>query len=146
MIRQAGVADAVDLARLHATAFPEPWDARAMAALLVATGTLALMSEGGFILIRAAADEAEVLTLAVSPAARRRGLGRALVEAAVDAAYRGGAASLFLEVADDNEAALALYASAGFEPVGRRAGYYHRRQGVAVDALVLRRTLSTAPP
>ncbi len=74
------------------------------------------------------AGEAEVLTLAVRPAARRRGIGRALVEAAATLA-EASAAAMFLEVAADNPGAVALYAQTGFEIVGRRPGYYGRAGG-----------------
>lgn len=126
--------DAPTLAVLHAQAFDHPWSAAEITALL-ASGAVGLMADDGFILVRAAAGEAEILTLAVAPAARRKGLGRALVEAAVD---QLGSAELFLEVAADNGPAIALYRQAGFSQAGLRRGYY-ARPGGAVDALVLRR-------
>ena len=76
------------------------------------------------ILARVAADEAEVLTLAVVGAARRAGVGRRLLAAAMGEAARRGAASMFLEVGERNGAALGLYAGAGFVAVGRRERYY----------------------
>jgi ribosomal-protein-alanine N-acetyltransferase len=97
-----------------------------------------------FILARAVADEAEVLTLAVDPPHRRSGIGRVLVEAVALNAAAAGARSLFLEVASDNDAALGLYRAAGFSPVGQRPAYYRRGAG-AVDALVLRRDLNSPP-
>ena len=91
-------------------------------------------------------DEAEVLTLAVRPHARRHGRGRALVQAAADLLAHAGAAELRLEVAADNAAALALYAACGFEPTGRRRGYYARGAGApAMDALTLLRRLNSPP-
>ena len=101
-------------------------------------------SIAGFILARAIAGEAEVLTLAVHQAARRSGLGRALVEAAAGVASAAGAAAVFLEVAVDNPAAIGLYRAAGFEEVGRRRNYYARPKIGAVDGLVMRRDLNTA--
>ncbi len=98
----------------------------------------------GFILARAVAGEAEVLTLAVHPDARRQGAGLALVQAAAEVALATGAETLWLEVAEDNAAALALYAAAGFEEAGRRRGYYPRADGRA-DALTLRCRLNSAP-
>ncbi len=92
---------------------------------------------GGFVLARVAADEAEVLTLAVMPEARRAGLGRALMVAAMEAAVVRGAAAMLLEVAEGNGAARGLYAALGFSVVGRRRRYYG-----AEDALVLRASLS----
>ena len=119
---RAGPEDAAQLAALHARAFERPWSETETAALLRGVGAVAFATEDGFILLRALGLEAEVLTLAVAPEARRRGLGRSLVEAALAAAAAGGAEALFLEVAADNAAALALYEGAGFERVGVRRG------------------------
>ena len=88
----------------------------------------------------AAAGDAEMLTVAVVPEARRRGLGAALVTAAGVAALVRGAASMHLEVAENNEAARALYAKLGYEEAGRRHAYY-AGEGGSVDAIVMRRTL-----
>jgi ribosomal-protein-alanine N-acetyltransferase len=139
-------ATAARLADLHAAAFPAPWDAAAFEALLDQSGVLAIEAPGGFILIRTVADEAEILTLAVDPVARRRGLGARLVRDGAAAAAAGGAARLFLEVADDNTAALAVYARAGFLEAGRRPGYYARPDGRPRDALILALNLSAALP
>ena len=135
------------LAALHAAAFDAPWSAEALAELLASPFNFALQAgspPAGFILARTVAGEAEILTLAVDPVSRRSGIGRALVDAAVGTALAMGAQTLWLEVADDNAAARALYASAGFEPAGRRRAYYSRAQGAA-DALVLKRRLNSAP-
>jgi ribosomal-protein-alanine N-acetyltransferase len=124
------------LAALHAQCFPDAWDAAAIAALLATPGTFAFAHDDGFVLARVAGDEAEILTLAVAPSARGRGLGRALLQAVIRKLSDLGAASLFLEVGADNPAALALYAGLGFTRVGMRKAYY--RGG---DALVLRLSL-----
>lgn len=138
--RRIVAADARQLAVLHASAFERPWDEAAFEALLVTFNVFGLMLDGqGFILCRAAADEAEILTLAVAPLVRRNGVGRALVEAAASVAAARGADSLFLEVASDNAAALALYAASAFEPAGLRRGYY----AGGADAVVMRRALNT---
>jgi ribosomal-protein-alanine N-acetyltransferase len=97
----------------------------------------------GFIVVRAVAGEAEVLTLAVHPDARRQGLGRALVQSAAVAARAVGAEVFWLEVAIDNESAIALYAGAGFQAAGKRPGYYGRKGGERIDALVMRRLLNS---
>ncbi|MBW4093301.1 MAG: GNAT family N-acetyltransferase [Proteobacteria bacterium] len=133
-------AAAATLAALHATAFPpaEAWDTATFAAQLALPGAFArLHPEGGLVLGRVSGDEAEILTLAVVPAARRAGLGRALLAAAMAEAGARGARAMFLEVAAANEAARALYAAGGFTPVGRRRAYYADGQ----DALILRTTL-----
>lgn len=142
----AGPEAAATLAAIHAEAFDRLWSAAALADLLASPGVAALaQGEDGFILVRRVLDEAEVLTLAVRPAARRRGVGRALVEAAAGGLAQAGAGELWLEVACDNAAALALYTAAGFAEAGRRRGYYPREGGPGVDAVVLRRRLNREP-
>ncbi len=131
-----GPASAKLLAGLHAGAFPSParWREPAFAALLGLPNHGGLLDPaGGFVLGRVVADEAEILTLAVLPTARRRGLGRALVSGWQHQAQRRGATRLFLEVAVENFEAQALYAACGFATVGRRRGYYPD----GTDALVL---------
>ena len=132
--------DAVPLAALHAVCFANPWDAVAIAQLLDTPGTFAFHTQDGFVIARAAAGEAEILTLAVAPAARGRGLGRALLQTAINRAEKMGAQTMFLEVGADNPHALALYASMGFAKVGTRKGYYSTPSGGS-DALVLRLSL-----
>ncbi|WP_223292037.1 GNAT family N-acetyltransferase [Defluviicoccus vanus] len=83
----------------------------------------------GFILCRVAADEAEVLTLAVRPRRRRCGIGRLLLEEAMDVARSMGARQLFLEVGENNTAAGNLYLSMGLQTNGRRRGYYRLKAG-----------------
>ena len=132
---------AAALAAIHAAAFPpgERWGAAAMALQLALPGAFGWIDRaGGLVLARVAADEAEVLSLAVAPGLRGRGLGRALLERAMATAAGRGGRAMFLEVAAGNAAALRLYGAAGFAEVGRRAGYY--RGGA--DALVLRRGLT----
>lgn len=124
---------AAALAALHAACFPDAWDEAAIAGLLDKPGTFAFAHDDGFVLARVAGDEAEILTLAVAPAARGQGLGRALLQAVIIRAAELGGASLFLEVGADNPAALALYAGLGFTRVGMRKAYYN-----GGDALVLR--------
>lgn len=145
-IARFGAEAAALLAALHAACFAEAWSAAAIVRILEAPGAVALVAgaapPAGFALARGAADEAELLTLAVLPAWRRRGLGRALVEAALAWAAARGATALFLEVGAGNAAALALYGGAGFATVGRRPAYYRRPSQASEDALVMRRTLA----
>ncbi len=145
-VERVGPDQAGALARLHAAAFDPAWPEAEMAELLRGAGSMALALEAGFILIRVLPPEAEVITLAVAPEARRRGMGRALLRAALDAAEAAGAEAIFLEVAADNQPALALYAGEGFGEVGRRRGYYPRPCGAGADALLLRRTLPSPSP
>ncbi len=126
------------LADLHARCFtlPPPWDARAFAGFL-ADPTCHLTCDGtrAFVLLRHVADEVEVLTLATTPDARRQGLARTLLTRAL-AAFPD-ATTCFLEVAEPNAPARALYANLGFNQVGQRRGYYHGSDGTRADALVL---------
>ncbi|WP_439599287.1 GNAT family N-acetyltransferase [Falsiroseomonas sp.] len=129
-------------AALHAAAFPpgEAWGADAIALMLDLPGAFGLLRPGaGFVLARVAADEAEILTLAVHPAQRRAGLGGALLAEAMAGAVLRGATAMFLEVSERNAPARALYARSGFAEVGRRRRYY----ADGADALVLRRDLKT---
>lgn len=125
------------LAALHAEAFDAPWDAAALRSLVDRPGAVLEVDPDGFVLLQVAGDEAEVLTLAVRLAARRRGLARALLARASAGAAARGANRLFLEVAEDNAAARSLYASLGFGEVGRRPRYYARGDGARIDALLL---------
>jgi ribosomal-protein-alanine N-acetyltransferase len=139
--------DAAALAALHRQVFEEAWGDEAFAALLASPGVFAVAvgDDGeieGFILCRAIAGEAEVLTLAVAPAHRRRGVAAALLGVAMVEASSAGAEAMFLEVAADNTPALALYRGAGFTQAGVRRGYYQPEGG---DALLLRRDLNTPP-
>ena len=98
------------------------------------------LAPAGFALYRTAADEAELLTIAVAPADRRAGLGAALLGACEAGARLAGAARMFLEVAEGNAAARGLYARAGYRECGRRRGYY-LHEGTREDALVLEKPL-----
>lgn len=133
---------AESLAAVHAEAFDTPWSAGAFVDLLGQAGILLEAEADGFILIRVVADEAEILTLAVRPSGRRQGLGARLVRAAEARALAAGAERIFLEVAEDNPGARALYAGLGFQPMGRRPRYYARQTGPSVDALLLVLNLS----
>ena len=146
-LRLAETADADALHALHAAAFDAPWPAAEIERLMRIMGGFAVLAEEqapqGFVLVRTVADEAEILTLAVAPPFRRQGVGRALVESAALEASRRGARSFFLEVAEDNPLALALYEEAGFQAVGLRRAYYARPNAAPADALVLRRPLNS---
>jgi len=151
ILADAGPTFGTPLAALHALCFPDdPWDAGLLARLLAMPGVIGLFAAdavdaapNGLVLVRVAADEAEILTIGVAPAVRGRGLGARLVAAAAARAAAAGALSLFLEVAEDNLAARALYAHHGFATVGRRQAYYIRPGGEAVAALVLGLSLAS---
>lgn len=135
------------LSVLHGAAFAERWSGQSIKGLLETPGTFAVgagaaLRPDGFVMARVAADEAEILTLAVAEGARRRGLGAALVEAAARHAFDTDARTMFLEVGTSNAAARALYAKLGFLEVGQRRGYYRNGpDGKPEDALTLRAPL-----
>ncbi|MDQ7260372.1 GNAT family N-acetyltransferase [Paracoccus sp. PS-1] len=129
-----------ELAALHGRCFathPRPWAAAEFADLLANPLNFLLVGPQCFLLGRSVADEAELLTLAVAPEARRRGLASALLAEFAATSRMRGAHEAFLEVASDNAAATALYAGAGWEIAGNRRNYY----APGVDALLMRRTL-----
>lgn len=133
------------LASLHARSVPRPWSAAEIAKLMENQAVFALVQGNGaeaqgFVMAWAAAGDAELLTVAVVPEARRKGSGAALVTAAGVAALVRGAKSMHLEVAEDNAAGRALYAKLGYEEAGRRRAYY-AGEGGSIDAIVMRRTL-----
>ncbi len=95
----------------------------------------------GFVLARLAADEGEILTVAVARADRRNGVGWRLMDAVLRALHAERAAALFLEVDETNLPAIALYRRLGFVEVGKRPGYYRDAGRPATGALVMRRDL-----
>jgi [ribosomal protein S18]-alanine N-acetyltransferase len=140
MIVTARRIHAAAMATIHASAFPPGarWGEEAFAAQLGLPGVFGLIDpEGGIVLARVVAEEAEVLTLAVAAAVQRRGLGRGLLAAAMAEARGAGARRILLEVSAKNEAARALYAGAGFGEVGRRPRYYADGSDALVLAAVL---------
>lgn len=132
-----------DLAAIHARAmgFPPPWSIEDFRRLLADPQTLLVTRPGGFLLGRVVLDEAEVLTLAVDPGARRQGIGRVCLLGYEAEAHRRGARRSLLDVAADNCAARALYASAGYATDGTRPGYYAAADGCRVDAILMSKAL-----
>ncbi len=130
-----------ELARLHAACFtaPPPWSEAAFHQTLAGAGVFLLTEPGGFLVGRAVAGEAELLTLAVDPAMRRQGIGFSLVSRFLTEAGQRGAARQFLEVAAENHPARALYERAGFRVAGVRRGYYRNPGGGTSDAVTMAR-------
>lgn len=127
------------MAAIHAASFtcPRPWSAAEITALLDSRFCFAISRDQGFLIGRCIADEAELLTMAVAPEARRGGLGADLVAAFLREASTRGAAQAFLEVASDNPTAQRLYTRAGFAVTGQRRGYY----APGIDAVLMGITL-----
>jgi ribosomal-protein-alanine N-acetyltransferase len=138
-VRQAGLFDAALLAEMHRLIFTAPWDqpwsAESLAQILAMPGAAGWVLERGaepigFVLARFTLDEGEILLTGILPAARGQGCGGRLMQAAIAAARKAGVSRLFLEHAEPNQAAGALYRSLGFAPIGRRAGYYRAPGGM----------------
>ncbi|MBL6613999.1 MAG: ribosomal protein S18-alanine N-acetyltransferase [Reyranella sp.] len=146
-----GALDLDRAASLHAESFvplgERAWSRQDIGALLATPGACGLLlqldgADAGFALCRVAADEAELLTIAVRPAYRRRGAGRRLLAGVIDHVRQAGARSLFLEVGVDNPAARRLYEAERFQTVGNRRAYYQRVDRPAADGIVMRLTLN----
>jgi len=147
VIRRATAADAAAIARLDARCFDAPWDAAHIRQWLAGELTAAWCADVGdtlvgALLVRRVAGEGEILRLAVDPAHRRRGFGRALVAQVLDELGPSLPHGLHLEVRASNLQARALYARLGFEDVGRRPAYY---AAPVEDAVLMRWHVSLAP-
>jgi ribosomal-protein-alanine N-acetyltransferase len=139
---EARPGDAAAFAALHQVSFQRGWGEDEIHRLLIENNVVAHRAMIGrtligFIMSRLAAGEAEILSVAIAPARRGRGLARPLLDLHLRRLAGLGASSVFLEVGEHNAPAGRLYRRAGFYEVGRRHGYYER--GAA--ALVLRRDL-----
>ena len=134
--------DAAAIATLHAASFQRGWGEDEIQRLIIDRTVVAHRATvgqalSGFILSRLAADEAEILSIAITPAWRGRGLARALLNLHLRRLAGLGARAVFLEVGERNVPACRLYNGARFHEVGRRQGYYDG----GATALVLRRDL-----
>jgi [ribosomal protein S18]-alanine N-acetyltransferase len=134
--------DAAAIAKLHAASFRRGWSDEEVYQLLTdrnVVGHRLTVGVGliGFILSRMAGGEAEILSVAVAPSWRGRGLARPMLDLHLRRLAGLGARAVFLEVGETNSAATQLYRKAGFNEVGRRKGYYSG----GATALVLRRDL-----
>jgi len=129
-VRPLVAADVRRAAAIERAAFGDPWPAQAFVELLGQPHVRAYAVEredgslAGYAIASVAADQGEVLNLAVDPACRRRGLGHALLDALIAMFRREGVVAIFLEVRQSNEGAIRLYQQAGFRPVSTRKRYY----------------------
>ena len=139
--------DADIVAKLHAHGFYRGWPREDCAAYISGEGTPlyvacdAKRKIAGFAMLRHLGEEAELITIAVDPKWRKRGVGVALLRAMIDDLLMSPAKKLFLEVAADNVAALKLYGKFGFQKVSERKGYYPRPDGTPATAIVMARDL-----
>jgi ribosomal-protein-alanine N-acetyltransferase len=148
VMEQVGGEHAAALADLHQEAFSRPWSETEFEALVgqeAVSGFLAReigrgsAPPAGFVLLRIAAEEAEILSIAVASEHRGRGVGWALMDAALRHMHSARVEEAFLEVDEANTTAIALYRRLGFAEVGRRPAYYGQEGGG--NALTMRRDL-----
>lgn len=146
-IEPAETRDAETIAKLHAQGFHTGWPREDFASYIMGRDTPVYVAcdakrkIAGFAMLRLAADEAELITIAVDPRWRKKGVGRALMNAMLDDLTMTASRKLFLEVAADNPAALKLYAAHGFAKISERQGYYARADGRPATAIVMARDL-----
>jgi [ribosomal protein S18]-alanine N-acetyltransferase len=135
------------MAKLHSSSFKKGWTEKAIEKLASAPDNftqLAVTESGvlsGFILCRIAVDQGEILTLVVDEVARRQGIGGQLLRRALEFFREHSASQVFLEVAQDNEAAKKLYANQGFMKVGLRPNYTYDAKGRLTDAWLMGREI-----
>lgn len=146
-ITPAHLRDAPEIAALHAASFHRGWSDEEVENLLLDPQVLvhSLRFGGafaGFVMSRCAADEAEILSIAVSRRCQGRGLARRMLDLHMRRLAALGVKTLFLEVAENNGPAIALYRKAGFRDVAKRPNYYPLPNGAAAAALVLRRDIA----
>lgn len=146
----AGPSHAGEVAKIHGQLFNQAWDEEGVAALLDHPASTAFIATVGgppeavgFIMAQLAADEAEILSIGVLKPWQKRGVGQLLVEGLARAAKRAEVNRIVLDVAADNDGAMALYLKLGFVGVGLRRGYYERADGPPVDSLTMALTLSS---
>lgn len=129
------------IAQLEKVAFSDPWSQASFESVMDESAAYVAVARGaterilGYVVAWFAADEGEIANLAVREPTRRQGIGASLLDAAVTEGRSRGARNIYLEVRESNEAARRLYASRGFEELGRRRGYYKKP---VEDAIVLR--------
>ncbi len=148
-LRSGGIADLATVEPIIQAAFDprygEAWTRSQCTGVMAMPGVTLTIAEldgapVGFAITRAILDEAELLLLAVDPKKRRRGIGSALLRAAIAACETQGARKLHLEVRAGNEAVM-LYRKAGFEKIGERRNYYRGAGGKLFDAHTFARAL-----
>jgi ribosomal-protein-alanine N-acetyltransferase len=147
VLSEAGPRDAAALSGVHAKSFQRGWSEAEFERLLLDRSVMVDRAAfgrelAGFIMSRRAADEAEILSVAVATARRGRGLAGRLLALHLRKLAGFGVRRVFLEVDEDNVAARRLYRRAGFREIGRRAGYYRQGPASHASALVLRRDLA----
>lgn len=147
VVEPAVTRDAAALAQIHSASFYRGWGESEFEHMLSERNTLVhRLKKGrkiiGFSVSRMAADEAEILSIAVTPAHRGQGFSNRLLLTHLGHLAGRGVRTVFLEVEENNQPARRLYERMGFVVVGRRENYYRQSGGEAMNALLMRRDLS----
>lgn len=131
------------MADIHVASFvtPRPWSASEITALLATPNTHLFGKKQGFALLRVAGPEAEILTIAVHPDMRRQQIAKTLLSELHTFAKTANVEEVFLEVANQNRAAIALYESTGYTRLGIRKDYYTGPKGEHISAIIMSRTI-----
>ena len=138
------------LCDIHSIAFQnqggDEWTADAFQQMLSVNGTDCYIIKHdftpiGFGLIRKVIDEAEIITFCILPNECNNGYATLLLEWIIKDLQRQSIKRLFLEVSENNKAALGLYKKCSFDIIGRRKGYYQNPQGKNADAIIMQREL-----
>lgn len=146
-IEPAAPRDADAVANLHARSFYRGWPRQDIETYIADTDTPTLVAcdknhkVAGFAMLRLLGDDAELMTIAVDPKYRGKGVGEALMRACFDDLLMTPSKRMILEVAADNPAAIKLYGKLGFNKISERKGYYARPDGQPATALVMARNL-----
>lgn len=132
------------LSVIHVAAFvtSRGWSADEIAQLQASPHVFSVAHPNGFVMGRVVVDEAELLTIAVAPEAQGHGIGAKLLRDFEQSAANRGATRAFLEVAEDNTIARALYQKAGWTTCGQRPAYYTRPDGSTYDAILMEKHLT----
>ena len=146
-LSEATARDAGAIAALHAVSFRRGWSDQEVEGMLIDRAVIAHRAMtgralAGFVIARQAADEAEILSIAVAHRAQGRGLAQQLLALHLRRLPGLGARTVFLEVDEHNEPAIKLYEHAGFREISRRPNYYPLPGGKYAAALVLRRDMA----
>jgi [ribosomal protein S18]-alanine N-acetyltransferase len=140
-IVEASIVHAGIISVLHGACFEEIWNEKSISEMLNMPGMIGFLIETeekipqGFIMMRVAADEAEIISIGVIPAARKKGLASILLLKSIKRAAISNVAKIFFEVAEDNKAAIAFYKTFGSQIIGKRLGYY-KRSSKKIDAII----------
>ena len=129
------------ISSLHGACFKEIWNEKSISEILKMVGAIGFIISTeeerpeGFILLRVTADEAEIISIGVIPAARKKGLASRLLKKSIESAILNKTTKMFIEVAENNKAAISLYKTFGFRSIGKRPGYY-KRSTKKLDAII----------